>query len=86
MNSKDLKLLKSKLDIKSLIKKNVKSLPITDERMTRFWITLDEGVNFVINALKRMQGGEIFIPKYFLRPKISLVVCLTTVSLGKPPR
>ena len=30
---------------------------------TRFWITLDEGVNFVINSLKIMQGGEIFIPK-----------------------
>ena len=31
--------------------------------MTRFWITLDQGVNFVMNSLKRMQGGEIFVPK-----------------------
>lgn len=38
-------------------------LPITDERMTRFWITLDQGVQFVLNSLARMQGGEIFIPK-----------------------
>lgn len=38
-------------------------LPITDERMTRFWITLDQGVQFVIDNLERMQGGEIFVPK-----------------------
>lgn len=38
-------------------------LPITDERMTRFWITLSQGVDFVFNSFQRMQGGEIFIPK-----------------------
>lgn len=38
-------------------------LPITDERMTRFWITLDQGVQFVIDNLERMHGGEIFVPK-----------------------
>lgn len=38
-------------------------LPITDERMTRFWITLEQGVQFVIDNLQRMKGGEIFIPK-----------------------
>jgi UDP-N-acetylglucosamine 4,6-dehydratase/5-epimerase len=38
-------------------------LPITDERMTRFWITLNQGVQFVIDALGRMHGGEIFVPK-----------------------
>ncbi|WP_245671882.1 UDP-N-acetylglucosamine 4,6-dehydratase (inverting) [Desulfuribacillus stibiiarsenatis] len=38
-------------------------LPITDERMTRFWITLDQGVQFVLDSLVRMRGGEIFIPK-----------------------
>jgi UDP-N-acetylglucosamine 4,6-dehydratase len=37
--------------------------PITDLRMTRFWITLDHAVEFVANSLDRMQGGEIFIPK-----------------------
>lgn len=36
---------------------------ITDERMTRFWITLDQGVEFVLDNLGRMQGGEIFVPK-----------------------
>jgi UDP-N-acetylglucosamine 4,6-dehydratase/5-epimerase len=38
-------------------------LPITDPRMTRFWITLQQGVDFVIKNFSRMQGGEIFIPK-----------------------
>ncbi|MGE7809770.1 UDP-N-acetylglucosamine 4,6-dehydratase [Lysinibacillus capsici] len=39
------------------------TLPITDERMTRFWITLDQGVQFVLDNLERMHGGEIFVPK-----------------------
>ncbi len=38
-------------------------LPITDSRMTRFWITLEQGVQFVLNSLKIMHGGEIFVPK-----------------------
>ncbi|MEX1337617.1 UDP-N-acetylglucosamine 4,6-dehydratase (inverting) [Hydrogenibacillus schlegelii] len=38
-------------------------LPITDVRMTRFWITLDQGVRFVLASLDRMHGGEIFVPK-----------------------
>lgn len=40
-----------------------KVFPITDERMTRFWITLEEGVNFVIKALEHAEGGEVFVPK-----------------------
>jgi UDP-N-acetylglucosamine 4,6-dehydratase/5-epimerase len=46
-----------------LISEGAKELPITDPRMTRFWITLEQGVNFVLKNLERMQGGEIFIPK-----------------------
>ncbi|KGR90091.1 flagellin modification protein FlmA [Ureibacillus massiliensis 4400831 = CIP 108448 = CCUG 49529] len=38
-------------------------LPVTDERMTRFWITLDHGVQFVLDNLERMHGGEVFVPK-----------------------
>lgn len=38
-------------------------LPITDSRMTRFWITLEQGVEFVIRSFARMKGGEIFVPK-----------------------
>ncbi len=38
-------------------------LPITDKRMTRFWITLDQAVYFVLESLERMKGGEIFVPR-----------------------
>lgn len=38
-------------------------ITITDERMTRFWITLEQGVRFVIDCVSRMRGGEVFIPK-----------------------
>jgi UDP-N-acetylglucosamine 4,6-dehydratase len=38
-------------------------LPVTDPRMTRFWITLEQGVELVLNSLEWMQGGEIFVPK-----------------------
>ena len=38
-------------------------LPITDARMTRFWITLDQGVNFVLSSMEMMRGSEIFVPK-----------------------
>ncbi|AXH98423.1 UDP-N-acetylglucosamine 4,6-dehydratase (inverting) [Sporosarcina sp. PTS2304] len=43
--------------------KETGTLPVTDERMTRFWITLDQGVQFVLDSLTRMHGGEIFVPK-----------------------
>lgn len=46
-----------------LIHDGAKELPITDERMTRFLITLEDGVNFVFKNFQRMQGGEIFVPK-----------------------
>jgi UDP-N-acetylglucosamine 4,6-dehydratase len=45
------------------IEAGVKELPITDNRMTRFWITLTQGVDFVLKNFERMQGGEIFVPK-----------------------
>jgi UDP-N-acetylglucosamine 4,6-dehydratase len=46
------------------------ALPITDERMTRFWITTDEAVEFVKKSLTRMQGAEIFVPK---SPSVKIV-------------
>ncbi|MEA2099798.1 MAG: UDP-N-acetylglucosamine 4,6-dehydratase (inverting) [Campylobacterota bacterium] len=46
-----------------LISEGATSLPITEPNMTRFWITLQEGVEFVLKNFARMQGGEIFIPK-----------------------
>ncbi len=48
---------------KNLLKNGAQEIPITDERMTRFWITLQEGVSFVFDNLERMHGGEIFVPK-----------------------
>lgn len=46
-----------------LIKNGATELPVTDVRMTRFWITLQQGVDFVLKNFQRMQGGEIFVPK-----------------------
>lgn len=46
-----------------LAAEGVPSLPITDPRMTRFWITLQQGVDFVVSCAAIMQGGEIFVPK-----------------------
>ncbi len=48
---------------KQLIEKGVRELPITDFRMTRFWITLEEGVNLVFKALEEAKGGETYISK-----------------------
>ena len=46
-----------------LIAEHAEALPITDPRMTRFWITLTQGVNLVLSSMELMQGGEIFVPK-----------------------
>jgi UDP-N-acetylglucosamine 4,6-dehydratase len=46
-----------------LVADGVDSLPITDARMTRFWITLTQGVNFVLSSMEMMKGGEIYVPK-----------------------
>lgn len=48
---------------RKLLADGAKELPITDTRMTRFWITLPEGVDFVIKSFERMRGGELFVPK-----------------------
>ena len=53
-----------------LKKKREGVLPITDEKMTRFWITLEKGVEFVLNSLEKMVGGELFVPKL---PSMSIV-------------
>jgi UDP-N-acetylglucosamine 4,6-dehydratase len=47
----------------NLINNGAEKLPITDDKMTRFWITLQQGVDFVLKNFQRMQGGEIFVPK-----------------------
>ncbi len=38
-------------------------LPVTDDRMTRFWITLQQGVDFVVSSIAMMRGGELYVPK-----------------------
>jgi len=48
---------------RKILEQGVKSLPITDPRMTRFWITLPQGVDFVMQSFMRMHGGEIFVPR-----------------------
>ncbi len=55
---------------KKLIESKNYTLPITDVKMTRFWITLNESVNFVFKGFQRMKGGEILIPKI---PSIRIV-------------
>jgi UDP-N-acetylglucosamine 4,6-dehydratase len=48
---------------RALLAQNTKELPITDVRMTRFLITLEQGVRFVLKSFERMHGGELFVPK-----------------------
>lgn len=54
-------------------------LPITDPRMTRFWITLEQGVDFVLASLERMRGGEIFVPKI---PSMNILDLARAVAPG----
>jgi UDP-N-acetylglucosamine 4,6-dehydratase len=49
--------------IEKMLAEGVKELPVTDDRMTRFLITLSQGVSFVLSSLSIMKGGEIFVPK-----------------------
>lgn len=48
---------------RQLVEDGAKKLPITDERMTRFWITLPQAVQFVLDAFNRMTGGELYVPR-----------------------
>jgi UDP-N-acetylglucosamine 4,6-dehydratase len=54
-------------------------IPVTDVRMTRFWITLEQGVDFVLQSLSRSRGGEIFVPKL---PSMRLVDLAYAVAPG----
>ena len=68
---------------RKLLAEGAESLPITDERMTRFWITLDQGVDFVLQNFRRMQGGEIFVPKI---PSAVITDMAEAMAPGKPLR
>jgi UDP-N-acetylglucosamine 4,6-dehydratase/5-epimerase len=64
-----------------LIAQGATSLPITDTDMTRFWISLQEGVDFVLKCFQRMHGGEIFVPKL---PSIRIVDLATAMAPHLP--
>lgn len=66
---------------RKLVAAGASELPITDPRMTRFWITLQEGVNFVLKNFDRMRGGEIFVPKI---PSVKVVDLATAMAPGLP--
>ncbi|WP_027660510.1 UDP-N-acetylglucosamine 4,6-dehydratase (inverting) [Salinispora fenicalii] len=66
-----------------------RSLPITDKRMTRFWITLEQAVQFVLNSFEQMQGGELFVPRIPSMRIVDLVEAVapeaTTHEIGIRP-
>ncbi|HWE72072.1 MAG TPA: UDP-N-acetylglucosamine 4,6-dehydratase (inverting) [Stellaceae bacterium] len=66
---------------KKLVANGAKRLPVTDTRMTRFWITLPQGVAFVMKGFARMQGGEIFVPKI---PSMRITDLVEAVAPGMP--
>jgi UDP-N-acetylglucosamine 4,6-dehydratase len=55
------------------------TVTVTDERMTRFWITLDQGVEFVLQSLSKMKGGEVFVPKI---PSMRIMDLVAAVAPG----
>ncbi len=64
-----------------LIDSGADHLPITDERMTRFWITLDQGVDFVVSCLRGMRPGEIHVPKI---PSMRIIDLARAMAPGLP--
>ncbi|MGJ8598218.1 polysaccharide biosynthesis protein, partial [Sulfitobacter sp.] len=65
------------------IAENGTEIPITDARMTRFWITLQQGVNFVLSNFQMMQGGEVFVPKI---PSTKITDLATVIAPDLPTR
>jgi len=59
--------------------KNNGKVTITDERMTRFWLTLEQGVRFVIRCIEQMHGGEVFVPKI---PSMNIIDLVKAVAPG----
>ena len=58
-------------------------VPITDERMTRFWITIEQAVGLVMDSFEHMEGGEIFVPKI---PSMRILDLATALCPGQPIR
>jgi UDP-N-acetylglucosamine 4,6-dehydratase len=68
---------------RKLIREGASHLPITDKRMTRFWITIQQGVDFVLKNFERMHGGEIFVPKI---PSVTVVDLARAMAPDLPQR
>ena len=68
---------------KGLIDRGAKELPITDERMTRFWLKLEDGVDLVLKSFQRMQGGELFVPKI---PSMRILDLAEAIAPGVPTK
>lgn len=68
---------------RKLVAEGARELPVTDPRMTRFWITLQDGVDFVLRNFERMHGGEIFVPKL---PSMRVVDLAEAMGPGIPLR
>lgn len=66
---------------KQLLANGATELPVTDPRMTRFWITLEQGIEFVIRSFQRMYGGEIFVPKI---PSMRILDLVESLAPGLP--
>ncbi|MCL0071990.1 UDP-N-acetylglucosamine 4,6-dehydratase (inverting) [Peptococcaceae bacterium] len=64
---------------KKLVSEGAKELPVTHPEMTRFWITLEQGVEFVIKSFYRMQGGELFVPKI---PSMRIMDLVKSIAPG----
>ena len=65
---------------RKLVAEGAPSLPITDPQMTRFWITLRQGVDFVVRSFHRLYGGEIFVPRI---PSSRIVDLASAIAPGK---
>jgi len=64
---------------KKLVSEGAKELPVTHPEMTRFWITLEQGAEFVIKSFYRMQGGELFVPKI---PSMRIMDLVESIAPG----
>ena len=68
---------------KKLMAEGAKELPVTDPRMTRFWLKLEDGVDLVLKGFQRMQGGEIFVPKI---PSMRILDLAEAIAPGVPTK
>ena len=68
---------------RKLAREQADFIPITDPRMTRFWITLDQSIDFVLSSLDRMYGAEIFVPKI---PSMKMTELAECIAPGIPTR